>query len=131
MQNNKSLVGGASAQDDRWYSDLFGGEFQIRAEKGLIRIITIRRPSEDVLHVYHVSPANFSRDIILDVKADGIDLGGLLDVYVECKKDGKRMAQTKATLQLHAASDSKFVGWLGVIDSGCSVTLAPITFTSK
>jgi hypothetical protein len=115
----------------RWYSDLFGGEFQIRAEKGLIRIITIRPPSEAVLRVYHVSPANFSHDIILDVKADSIDLGGVLDAYVECEKNGKRMVYSNAALQLHAASDSKFVGLFGVIDSGCSVTLTPITFTSK
>jgi len=131
LQNNKGLAKNAGGQDDRWFSDLFGGEFQIKAEKGLIRIVTIRPPNEDVLHVYHVSPANFSHDIVLDVKADGIDLGGLLDSYVECKKNGKRMAQRKATLQLHAASDSKFVGLFGVIDSGCSVTLTPITFASK
>ena len=68
---------------------------------------------------------------LLDVKADAIDLAGPLDAYIECKKDGKAMVGKTATLQLHAVSDAKFVGLFGVIDSGCSATLTPITFTSK
>jgi S1-C subfamily serine protease len=67
LLRNKSLRN--ASEDERWYSNLFGGEFQITAEKGQIRIITIRPPSDGILRAYHISAANFSHDIILDGRA--------------------------------------------------------------
>lgn len=119
------------APETRWYSDLLGGEFQIKVDSGLIRIITIRPPNETVLRIYHLSPASFSHDIILDIKTDAYDLGGTLVSHVECEKKGTKMVVSVTTLELHAVSDYEFVGSIGVADDTCEAKITPITFTSK
>ncbi len=114
-----------------WTTDLFGGEYKIKAEPSEIRITTIRPPNKVVCDVYHISQENFTHDIILDVKDANGDLVGLLDAHLEYMKDGKRMVATVEPLELHAVSNSQLIGWFIFGDDTGSLKSIRITFASK